>query len=116
MLVLQYRYLILFTVTNMYAITGLFYSQQVCISFLLHQGMVTIPKSVNPKRISENLKATQIHLDPEDIERIKTIDKAARMFRVYHSVVDRIYKINDTVSYWMELAQCTYITCMNRWE
>ena len=53
-----------------------------CISFLLHQGMVVIPKSVNPKRISENFKATQIQLDTEDIKRLKDIDKDYRLFKV----------------------------------
>ena len=42
--------------------------------------MVVIPKSVNPKRIAENIKATQIQLDAEDIKRIEAIDKGARMF------------------------------------
>lgn len=58
------------------------YRKQVCISFLLYQGMVVIPKSVNPKRISENFKATQIQLDTEDIKRLKDIDKDYRLFKV----------------------------------
>ena len=44
--------------------------------------MVVIPKSVNPERIAENIKATQIQLDAEDIERIEAIDRGTRMFRV----------------------------------
>ena len=44
--------------------------------------MVVIPKSVNPERIAENIKATQIQLDAEDIERIESIDRGTRMFRV----------------------------------
>ena len=57
-------------------------TEQVCISFLLHRGMVVIPKSVNPKRIAENIKATQIQLDAEDVEKIEAIDRGTRMFRV----------------------------------
>ena len=46
--------------------------------------MVVIPKSVNPKRIAENIKATQIQLNAEDIKRIQAIDKpGARVFKVY---------------------------------
>ena len=44
--------------------------------------MVVIPKSVNPKRIAENFKATQIQLDAEDIKRIEAVDKGTRMFKV----------------------------------
>ena len=44
--------------------------------------MVVLSKSVNPKRIAENIKATQIQLDTEDIKRIESIDKVDRMFRV----------------------------------
>ena len=46
--------------------------------------MVVIPKSVSPKRIAENIKATEIQLDAEDVKRIEAIDKpGARMFKVY---------------------------------
>ena len=44
--------------------------------------MVVLSKSVKPKRIAENFKATQIQLDAEDIKKIETIDKGLRMFRV----------------------------------
>ena len=60
---------------------------QVCISFLLHRGMVVIPKSVNPKRIAENIKATQLELDAEDVQRLRAIDKDTRLFKVYTIVL-----------------------------
>ena len=44
--------------------------------------MVVIPKSVNPKRIAENFKATQITLDADEIQRLRDIDKNTRLFRV----------------------------------
>jgi diketogulonate reductase-like aldo/keto reductase len=44
--------------------------------------MVVIPKSVNPKRIAENFKATQVLLDADEIKRIRAIDKNMRLFRV----------------------------------
>ena len=44
--------------------------------------MVVIPKSVNPKRIAENFKATQVILDAEEVKRLRDIDKDTRLFRV----------------------------------
>ena len=55
---------------------------QVCISFLLHQGIVVVAKSVSPKRISENFQASQIHLDAKDIQRLEDIDKNYMLFKV----------------------------------
>ena len=45
-----------------------------------------IPKSVNPKRIAENYKATQIQLDDSDIQKIKALDKpGGRVFKVRYT-------------------------------
>ena len=52
---------------------------QVCIAFALHRGMVVIPKTVTPSRITENLKATEIKLDAEDMKRLQ--DVGSRNFR-----------------------------------
>ena len=50
--------------------------------------MVVIPKSVNPKRIGENLKATQLKLNAEEMERIRAIDKPGdRVFKVLHTSI-----------------------------
>ena len=43
---------------------------------------MVIPKSVNPKRIAENFKATQVLLDADEIKRLRAIDKNTRLFRV----------------------------------
>ena len=43
---------------------------------------MVIPKSVNPKRIAENFKATQVILDAEEVKRLRDIDKDTRLFRV----------------------------------
>ena len=40
-----------------------------------------IPKSVNPERIMENLKATEVKLDAEDLQRLKALDKNIRFFK-----------------------------------
>ena len=44
--------------------------------------MVVIPKSVNPKRIADNFKATQVLLDADEIKRIRAIDKNTRLHKV----------------------------------
>ena len=41
-----------------------------------------IPKSVNPDRIRENLKATEVKLDTEDLERLKALDRNFRFFKM----------------------------------
>ena len=53
---------------------------QICIAYQLHRGLVVIPKSVNPDRIRENLKATEVKLDAEDLQRVKALDKNLRFF------------------------------------
>ena len=46
---------------------------QVCIAFALHRGTVVIPKSVTPSRIVENIKATEIRLDVQDMKRLSEL-------------------------------------------
>ena len=47
---------------------------QVCVSFALHRGLVVIPKSVTPARITENLKSTELKLDQEDMRRLRELE------------------------------------------
>lgn len=58
------------------------YIHQVCISFALHCGTIVIPKTVNPVRLVENFKGTEVTLDDEDMSRIRAIDKKCRLFMV----------------------------------
>ena len=44
--------------------------------------MAVNAKSSKPKRISENLKATQVQLDAEDMSRIRGIDRGLMLFKV----------------------------------
>ena len=37
-----------------------------------------IPKSVSPDRIRDNLKATEVRLDTEDLQRLRTLDRSLR--------------------------------------
>ena len=52
---------------------------QICISFLLHCGLVVIPKSVTEKRIIENLNSTKVSLDDSEIKQLMDIDKNVRL-------------------------------------
>ena len=52
---------------------------QVCIAHALHRGIVVIPKTVTPSRITENLKATEIKLDAEDMKKLREV--GSRNFR-----------------------------------
>ncbi len=38
-----------------------------------------IPKSVNPVRIAENLKATEVKLDDEDMKQLSGLDRNYRL-------------------------------------
>ena len=44
--------------------------------------MVVIPKTVNPKRITENHKSTALSLSEDDMKRLAEIDKNFRLFKV----------------------------------
>ena len=56
------------------------HSLQICISFLLHLGLIVIPKSVSESRIVQNLKATEISLTLEEVDRLKALNKNLRLF------------------------------------
>ena len=51
---------------------------QVLIAWALERGTSVIPKSVSPTRIRENLAATELSLDAEDMERIGALDRHRR--------------------------------------
>ncbi|XP_011406226.2 PREDICTED: alcohol dehydrogenase [NADP(+)]-like [Amphimedon queenslandica] len=53
---------------------------QICLSFLLHRGIMIIPKSTSEKRIKENIGACSITLSPEEIQALEGIDKNFRIF------------------------------------
>lgn len=51
---------------------------QIMLRFLIEQGFVVIPKSVNPKRIEENFNIFDFTLDASDIKKLKAEDKNKR--------------------------------------
>lgn len=51
---------------------------QVLIAWALNRGTVTIPKSVNPERIAQNLAAAEVSLTEEDMQEIGTLNRDRR--------------------------------------
>lgn len=51
---------------------------QVLIAWALARGTAVIPKSVNPGRIRQNLAATEVALDEEDLARMAELDRHRR--------------------------------------
>ncbi|MFM7676984.1 MAG: aldo/keto reductase [Synechococcus sp.] len=52
---------------------------QVLIAWQLQGGVSTIPKSVNPARLRQNLAAAELELTPGDLERIAGLDQHLRL-------------------------------------
>ena len=52
---------------------------QVLLAWHIQRGISTIPKSVNPSRLRENLAAAEIKLSPTDLERIAGLDQNYRL-------------------------------------
>ena len=66
---------------------------QVCIAFALHRGTVVIPKTVTPSRITENLKATEVKLDAEDMKKLGELKSINRRFLNVWSLFSLIPRI-----------------------
>lgn len=52
---------------------------QIVLRWDIQKGVVTIPKSVTPERIRHNAYIFDFELSPEDMDRIDSLDKHARM-------------------------------------
>jgi len=52
---------------------------QVLIAWQLQGGLSTLPKSVRPARLRENLEAADLQLSPADLERIAGLDQHCRL-------------------------------------
>ena len=60
---------------------------------------MTIPKSTNEDRIKENLAASKIKLTPEEMERLRNIDKNERLytFKPFMREEDSVETFWDTI-------------------
>ena len=67
---------------------------------MLHIGTVAIPKSTNEGRIKENLGATKIKLTPEEMERLRGIDRNKRLF-----LMELFWKEGDTMETVFDVSQ-----------
>ncbi|KAK5969545.1 Glyoxal reductase domain protein [Trichostrongylus colubriformis] len=49
--------------------------QIVLLSWAINQGVGIIPKSLQPHRISENLKASEVHFDEDEVQRLRDLNR-----------------------------------------
>ncbi|XP_060554314.1 aldo-keto reductase family 1 member A1-A-like isoform X3 [Ruditapes philippinarum] len=55
---------------------------QIILRFLIQYGTVVIPKSVTPSRIKENINVFDFELSEEEMQRIKSLNKNKRVYKV----------------------------------
>ena len=53
-------------------------SAQIALAWALQKGYAVIPSSTKPEHLISNLKAQDIHLTPEQMQAIATLDRNAR--------------------------------------
>lgn len=59
---------------------------QIAIKWLTEREIVVIPKSITPKRITENISIFDFDLDQEDMKRIRKLNKAMKFFPEFDNV------------------------------
>lgn len=70
----------------------------------MHRGIVVLAKSVNLERVKENLKATEVKLDPEDMRRLRELDINLRFLRFF------MLRSDETLAqFWDEESDRKYI-------
>ena len=60
---------------------------QVAIRWLTQREIVVIPKSINPKRIEENLNIFDFELTDDDMETIRLLNKGRKLFPEFDNVM-----------------------------
>ncbi|XP_057668948.1 aldo-keto reductase family 1 member B1-like [Diorhabda carinulata] len=70
-------------------------SAQVILRYLFQQGVIPIPKSVNKKRITENINIFDFELTPEDVAVFDTFDCNGRVCWFVEAVGHPHYPFND---------------------
>lgn len=70
----------------------------------MHRGIVVLAKSVNLERVKENLKAIEVKLDPEDMRRLRELDRNLRFLRFF------MLRSDETLAqFWDEESDSKYI-------
>ena len=67
-----------------------------CISFLLHIGIIVLPKSITESRIIQNLKSAEIVFTDGELQRLKGLNKDLRLFtaeKIANLPVEEIWDI-----------------------
>ena len=77
---------------------------QIAIAYQIHRGIVVLAKTVNLKRIHENLKATKVSLDAEDMRRLKELDRNLRFSRFF-----MLRKDQSVEDFWDEESDKAYV-------
>ena len=70
---------------------------QVALRWAIDYGIATIPKSVNPQRIRENLAAIQLLLDDDDRLKLQQLDRHSRYLNGDFWIVDNGYYTLNTL-------------------
>ncbi len=73
---------------------------QVVLRWMVQRGVVTIPKSVNPARMAENINVFDFELSDDQMAAIATLDKGKSPFQDHYSVesAERLGKPDDISS------------------
>ena len=77
---------------------------QIAIAYQIHRGIVVLAKTVNLERVHENLKATNVSLDPEDMRRLKELDRNLRFLRFF-----MVRKDESLAEFWDEESDKNYV-------
>ncbi len=73
-----------------------------CISFLLHCGIIVLPKSVTESRIIENYIAGELNLSTEEIQKLEGLNKDLRLFKVsgrYFTTEDKLWDVEEDTAF-----------------
>ena len=70
----------------------------------MHRDIVVLAKTVNLERVKENLKSTQVQLDPEDMRRLRELDRNLRFLRFFMLRNDQ-----TLAEFWDEEADSKYV-------
>lgn len=68
---------------------------QVCLNYLLHLGVIVIPKSVNPDRITENFRCFDFELNPDELKIMDDYHTGERLITFPGMCNHKFYPFHD---------------------